>query len=172
MNKKIKYSIFLIVIVYFACSIILGLTLNVTQIKGSNLIQPQSAVEIILNNLKANLFLSSGLISLGLGTFIYLFLNGGIIGVSVSQAMDRGVEFNEVILYLLPHGILEIPAMIISSLIGLQFVEYLLTYTFSDVNLRLLFKHFIKVLLTRIFLVIIFTVLAGIIEWFITIKFI
>ncbi|REH88892.1 stage II sporulation protein M, partial [Staphylococcus felis] len=106
----------------------------------------------------------------GLGTVIYLIFNGAVLGSSIQTASKfQDMDISEIVLALLPHGIFEIPAMIISGLIGFQIIEYLLLF-FSN-NISVLIKDFLKQLLLRIIIVLILTTLAGVIEWYITFKF-
>ena len=101
-----------------------------------------------------------------LGIFIYaittiylLIFNGFIIGVSIVSAMDRGVSIPDMIVALLPHGIFEIPALIIAGMIGLKgftfyhqkkdkYYYYRLLQTVLFVLICLLFASFIEAYIT------------------------
>ncbi|WP_410772640.1 stage II sporulation protein M [Fontibacillus sp. BL9] len=59
---------------------------------------------------------------LGLFPAIFLLMNGMVLGLVVSLAASQGENlFELIVLGLLPHGIIEIPAILIASAFGLQF---------------------------------------------------
>lgn len=171
MNNKFIYKISLLLVsVVFLIGIVIGLYFDSRSYNTNQFLNPKGLDYLILNNLKANLLIASGFLTFGLGTVIYLIFNGAVLGNSIQVALKfQNMEISEVILGLLPHGIFEIPAMLISGLIGFQTIEYLVLF-FSN-NTSTLIKDFLKQLILRILVVLILTTLAGIIEWYITFKF-
>lgn len=70
------------------------------------------------NSLKAFLTILSGLI-FGLGPLIFLTINGSLLGMVIKGAVaQHGVV--TAVLSLLPHGILELPSIIVSAALGFR----------------------------------------------------
>jgi uncharacterized membrane protein SpoIIM required for sporulation len=86
---------------------------------------------IFSNNMVAMSVLMLGALTFGLLSLFGLFLNGLIVGAIVPVALD---ELSMVVLvaYIAPHGIIEIPALLMAGSIGLRvphrIVRYLLGY--------------------------------------------
>lgn len=167
MVKYIKYLLLCLIVIIFIISILVGFYLQPEKSNNQYVIV-EGTFEIIVNNINANLLLTSGLMSFGIGTIIYLFINGGVLGTSINLALSREMDMSEIILSILPHAILEIPAMIISALIGLQIIEFIIIYFFSEYTFKNIILKFLKALIYRTIIVVILTILAGIIEWYIT----
>ncbi|MGB4505466.1 MAG: stage II sporulation protein M [Syntrophaceticus sp.] len=85
-------------------------------------------IRILTNNLFASFILITGNFVLGLTTFINLLFTGYTFGASISLALSNGAPIRELILLTLPHGILELPAIIISGAIGFKVPVNLFTY--------------------------------------------
>lgn len=82
------------------------------------------ALLIFANNLRACIFLFLGGASLGVFTLLVLGLNGALIGAIVQMRIpEKGALW--VAAALIPHGIFEIPAILISSGMGLLLAEEL-----------------------------------------------
>ncbi len=80
--------------------------------------------KIFLNNLEACALLFLGGASLGLITLLIISLNGMVIGGVVGMVgAERGFPF--MLAAILPHGIFEIPAFIISGALGLSLAHAL-----------------------------------------------
>jgi stage II sporulation protein M len=78
--------------------------------------------KIFLNNLEACVLLFLGGASLGLVTLLIISLNGMVIGGVVALVgADRGPLFMAAAI--LPHGIFEIPAFVISGALGLSLAQ-------------------------------------------------
>ncbi|WP_284009759.1 stage II sporulation protein M [Haloarcula pelagica] len=96
---------------------------------GSNPFLPSeiTTVSIAVNNLTAMGVMLLGAVSLGLVTVLGLVLNGLLIGVVVGLA---GQELPSMVILalLLPHGIVEIPALLIVAAIGLRFGRLTVRY--------------------------------------------
>jgi stage II sporulation protein M len=74
-------------------------------------------LKIFLNNLQANLLIFLGGVTLGMLTAGVLVVNGLVIGVVVEVVRRReGPLF--IVASLLPHGIIEIPAFVLSGVLG------------------------------------------------------
>ena len=82
------------------------------------------ALLIFANNLRACIFLFLGGASFGVFTLVVLGLNGALIGAIVQMRIpEKGALW--VAAALIPHGIFEIPAILISSGMGLVLAEEL-----------------------------------------------
>lgn len=122
---------------------------------------------IITNNIRACVTAAAGGILFGLGTLWALTFNGFLLGVVGVMFMSQGFEQN---IYfwsgILPHGVLEIPAICIAGAAGFLFAKGILVpgkLTRGD-SLRQVSKNSIKLLAGVFFLL----VIAGLIEGFIT----
>lgn len=86
-----------------------------------------TTVDLAVNNLVAMLVLLLGAVSLGLVTLFGLVLNGLVIGVVVGIAVQQ-VDPLVVAMLLVPHGVLEIPALLVASAVGLRFARLTVRY--------------------------------------------
>ena len=79
-------------------------------------LMPVASAFIISNNIRACISATAGGILFGLGTLVSLAYNGFLLGVIGSMFINRGPEYD---LYfwagILPHGVLEIPAIAIAG---------------------------------------------------------
>ncbi|MDH7593664.1 MAG: stage II sporulation protein M [Methanomicrobiales archaeon] len=81
-------------------------------------------IRIFLNNLEACALLFLGGTSLGLFTVLIISLNGLLIGGVIAFSVhERGPLF--IMAALLPHGLLEIPAFLLSGALGLSLAQAL-----------------------------------------------
>lgn len=122
------------------------------------------ATPIISNNLKGCLFLILGFFLLGLSTFFILFYNGVILG-EVSIASLEYLSMIEVFLRIIPHGILEIPAIIFASAVGFKSVTLLIA---SLRGKRLSIYEHLGAMGQLMLFAILLIVLAGFVEAYIT----
>jgi len=86
-----------------------------------------TTVDLAVNNLVAMVVLSLGAVSLGLVTLFGLVLNGLLVGAVVGIAVQQ-VDPLVVALLILPHGVLEIPALLVASTVGLRFARLTVRY--------------------------------------------
>ncbi|GAA0136156.1 stage II sporulation protein M [Paenibacillus sp. YSY-4.3] len=84
----------------------------------------KSVLPILTQNLFTSALLISGLFSLSLPTIIILFLNGFWFGASLTSRYMDGVSALELALKIVPHGIFEIPALIIAGFVGFQGITF------------------------------------------------
>lgn len=96
---------------------------------GSNPFFPDelTTVSIAVNNLIAMVVLLLGAVSLGIVTVFGLVVNGLVIGVVVGIALQT-VSPVVILALIVPHGILEIPALLTVSAIGLRFGRLTIRY--------------------------------------------
>ncbi|MDS0221321.1 stage II sporulation protein M [Haloarcula sp. S1AR25-5A] len=89
---------------------------------GENPFMPAelTTLSLTINNLGALLVMALGAVSLGTMTVLSLVLNGLVIGVVVGIALNQ-VSPVVVAALIVPHGIIEIPALLIVAAVGLRF---------------------------------------------------
>ncbi|MEF8828100.1 MAG: stage II sporulation protein M [Haloarcula sp.] len=89
---------------------------------GENPFMPAelTTLSLTVNNLGALLVMALGAISLGAMTVVSLVLNGLLIGVVVGIALKQ-VSPVVVAALIVPHGLIEIPALLIVAAVGLRF---------------------------------------------------
>ena len=94
---------------------------------GTGPFPPLTTVDLAVNNLVAMLALLLGAVSLGLVTLFGLVLNGLVIGVVIGIAVQQ-VDPLVVAMLIVPHGVLEIPALLVASAVGLRFARLTVRY--------------------------------------------
>ena len=85
----------------------------------------------------------------------------------VKEALEKGIPINEVILLTLPHGIFEIPAIIIAGAAGFKIPYEIIRYLAGNKEM-ILTKEDIKEYMTLALISIILIVIAAWIEAYIT----
>ncbi|CAM3156599.1 stage II sporulation protein M [Leuconostoc gasicomitatum] len=155
---------FLINTIIYSISIIFGYFsyTNSPKIKITNL----NMLDILQNNL----FLSGkiivfGMITFGLYSIFIVFMNGFILGNSLSSG---NFEWN--IMHIIPHGVFEIPAILISATLGMMsliIIVNLIYYTKQKVALS---KKNIFVYSKLIILIILLLIASSYVEAFGTIR--
>ncbi|MBC7095452.1 stage II sporulation protein M [Thermococcus sp.] len=79
------------------------------------------------HNLKVAFLLWAGAITLGITTLVNLFSNGFILGSAV-KTVENQLKLTETLLLILPHGIFEIPGLIIAGAAGFKIPYELLRF--------------------------------------------
>ena len=162
----------------FATSLILGTNItNITSFQASNSkymetifipITDLSFSHIIIKNSKVIVLLIAGSFTFGTFTFLNLFLNGYILGVVISvYSPYLGIE--KLLLLILPHGIFEIPAIIIAGAAGFK-IPYEIVRYLAGKKEQPLTKEDVKEYLTLALISIILIVIAAWIEANVTLK--
>jgi len=82
-----------------------------------------TTLSIFTNNLKVALYIYGGGIIFGIFTAIFLFSNGVFIGYAASQ-----IPIGNFIIYTLPHGVFEIPGIIIAGAAGFKLGSVVFTF--------------------------------------------
>jgi len=125
---------------------------------------------IFLNNsLKTFLVIILGVI-FGIFPFLFLFSNGLILGVTIYFAQTQ-IDWLTIFLLIFPHGIIEIPVIILASAIGLKLGKISFDKIFRKIKISIkaeliiAFKIFFKFLFP-------FLVLAAFIEIFVVSNFV
>jgi stage II sporulation protein M len=119
---------------------------------------------IFLNNLQSSLFAFLFGIFFGLVPFLTLILNGYVLGFVANKSV--AIDGFSVLWKLLPHGIFEIPAVMISAGLGLKLGTYLFQFSKRD-KLK---KNVLELCQVFFFIVVPLLIIAAFIEgtliWF------
>lgn len=90
-------------------------------------------VGLLINNVVAITVMLLGAISLGTFTAAVLLLNGGLIGMVLHYAL-RDISVLDAFLLIAPHGVIEIPAILIAAAIGYRFGHRPIQYVRGEVE--------------------------------------
>ena len=119
---------------------------------------------LMTHNTKVSIFTFALGITYGIGTLIMLFYNGVILGAVAFDYLAAG-EAPFLLGWLLPHGAIEIPAILLAGQAGLILARALIGWG-KPVSLRMRLRTISADLVTLIFGVAVMLVWAGIIEAF------
>ncbi|AQR77043.1 stage II sporulation protein M [Paenibacillus larvae] len=103
-----------------------------------------------------------------ISTMYVLFMNGFVLGASL-YGIGTSSTFFSAFIRIIPHGIFEIPAMILGGVIGLYSIQVFVRFLKGGKLLEI--KDF-KLVLKLLSLVVILLICAGIVEAYITPYFI
>ncbi|CAB3288034.1 conserved membrane protein of unknown function [Methanocaldococcus lauensis] len=171
--KKVMFLI-LISTLIFSLGLLLSININGSYINKNNRYLPKcftpAPLTIILtNNLKVIFLMLAGSITFGLSTFINLIFNGFNLGLLISNAYNSGMPIKLILALILPHGIFEIPAMLISALAGFK-IPYEITLYLLDKKEKPITEEDIKEFLKLALISIILIIIAAFVEVYITPK--
>ncbi|AEH06440.1 stage II sporulation protein M [Methanothermococcus okinawensis] len=124
---------------------------------------------ILLNNLKVIFLMLAGAITFGFSTFINLIFNGFNVGILIGSTFQTNEPLKLITALILPHGIFEIPAMLISAVAGFK-IPYGITLYLLDKKEKPITEDDIKEFLKLALISIILIVIAAFIELYITPK--
>ncbi len=96
-------------------------------IPGDSPLPELAFVPLLLNNLRALLFIGLGAVTGGLLSLFGLVVNGALVGAVVSFAV-RQTSWAVVLAALLPHGVLELSAFFMAASVGLRIPHRILRY--------------------------------------------
>ncbi|MFD1954463.1 stage II sporulation protein M [Paenibacillus thailandensis] len=88
---------------------------------------PRDPLYYIGHNSRASLLFVSGLLTIGMSSIFALFANGFMIGFSVASKMQE-TAFAATMMHVVPHGIFEVPAMILAGAVGLYPLQLIIRY--------------------------------------------
>ena len=109
----------------------------------------------------------AGAITFGLSTFINLMFNGFNVGVLVGSTFLTNEPLKLITALILPHGIFEIPAMLISAIAGFK-IPYEITLYLLDKKEKPITEEDIKEFLKLAGISIVLIVIAAFVEVYIT----
>ncbi|MDR9797274.1 stage II sporulation protein M [Aeribacillus pallidus] len=99
------------------------------------------------------------LFTFGIFTAALLLVNDFLVGVSILHSLQHGNDLIYIVTALVPHGIFEIPAMIIAGSIGFKLIDTVIAKMRGESN-----SVFLKDIFTFFFLMIILTFIAAVVE--------
>ncbi|ASJ16373.1 sporulation protein [Thermococcus chitonophagus] len=122
---------------------------------------------IFLNNTRVALIMAFGGLIFGVLPLMIMFFNGAVVGMVTYHVYSAGEPIRKVLLSIIPHGVLEIPALTIAGVGGINWFLELVTGE-GDLQKRFRkgFKEMLKLLLVAVFLLFV----AALVEAFITPK--
>lgn len=172
-GKSSKQPILLSLVIYLmsiSLAVLSGLTY--TEHETAGIIRLEniniSIYTILENNIRALLLLFSGAVLLAIPTMTELVFNGIMLGHLIMQAKEYG-DLRLLLLLTLPHGIFEIPAIIIAGAAGFK-IPYEIVRYLAGKKEQILTKEDIKEYLTLALISIILIVIASWIEANVTLK--
>ncbi|UDQ98731.1 stage II sporulation protein M [Lentisphaerota bacterium WC36G] len=127
--------------------------------EGSNF-----AAMLIQNNIKVSILAMALGITFGIGTIVIIFYNGVIFGLIVFDYLNAGQGLF-LTAWLLPHGVVEIPAILIGGTAGLMIGHCLVKPKIARKNF---FKRQSKDITFLIYGVVLLLIWAGIVEAFLS----
>lgn len=92
---------------------------------GSERMQPTFAAQLMTNNLRVSVFAMAAGMTFGIGTLVVLFSNGVLMGAVCADYLQAGCG-RFLAGWLLPHGAVEIPAILLAGQAGLVLARALL----------------------------------------------
>ncbi|OLP67036.1 hypothetical protein BACPU_03950 [Bacillus pumilus] len=162
-NKRILYIASFLYIV----GLILGVTFyNILPSLSQHSAEDITVFGYFTHNFSANLFLIFSMFTFGILTSILLLLNGFLVGLSSLQSLtDHGNDLLYILTALVPHGIFEVPAMILSGALGFK----LLDFVYMKIRgIHFSKKQFFKEFLYFVLFIFLLTLLAAVTEAIIT----
>jgi stage II sporulation protein M len=100
------------------------------------LAKPQLAVAIFLNNAVKTLVVIVGGVLFGIVPVIFVLVNGAALGFVLYLSIEQRGLF-ESLLAILPHGILELPAVLLGTSTGLKLGGYAVKKVFGDAQIAM-----------------------------------
>ncbi|CAB49468.1 stage II sporulation protein M [Pyrococcus abyssi] len=121
---------------------------------------------IFLNNTRVAVLVAFGALLFGIIPFLVLLLNGMIVGLVVGHVMiSEEVPFSKVLLSILPHGVVEIPAFAVAGVGG---INWFLELIHGEGNFGERFRRGFRKMLKFLILSVVLLFIAALIEAFIT----
>ncbi|WP_026562220.1 stage II sporulation protein M [Bacillus sp. J37] len=116
-------------------------------------------MEFFIHNLVADLLISFTIFTFGIFTMVLLVMNGFLVGLSAVHSLELGNSMPYVLVALLPHGVFEIPSMIVAGAIGFKLLDTVMMklkgkskiYLIQDISIFLV-------------MIVCFTLIAAVIE--------
>jgi len=140
-----------------------------TKTKISQKISPADLKDVLSNNLIVIAAILLGFMSFGSTTVMNLAYNGIYFGATLAESIQKGASLYEILFLTLPHGIFEIPAIIIAGAAGFKIPYEIIRYLAGKKE-QILAKEDIKEYLTLSLISIILIIIAAWIEANITLR--
>lgn len=175
-STKFRLWLFLVPIILWLLFFLLGIfthyDLNISDynsIKSDLLIYNSSSDafwSILKNNVLIVIVNIIGFSSFGLLPLLSVIINGYSLGFLVSNTLSEGIKCHEIILHILPHGILELIGLWISSMAGIYSTFMFMKFLKGTIIAKVDFIFFLKLA----FFSIVLTILSAFIESFYTLH--
>jgi uncharacterized membrane protein SpoIIM required for sporulation len=123
-----------------------------------------SAIFFIRHNLLVSLFVLCGCVTFGLTAIVGLITTGVTMGSAIAAGLNNGLPITAVLTSLAPHGVFEIPALVIAGGVGLIGLRSFVA-VYHD---RPAIQIDRRVLATTTLLVVVLIVIAGLVEAHVT----
>lgn len=140
------------------------------ELSGSEIPELSFFKFIFMNNAVKSVAIIAFGAFLGLVPVIFLVMNGMVLGLVVSLSAAEGANvFELIVLGLLPHGIIEIPVILIAAAYGLQF-GYLVLKSIGELGARereertVVWGDFLRSAVRGAFWIIVLLLIAAVIE--------
>ncbi|MED2697041.1 stage II sporulation protein M [Bacillus thuringiensis] len=153
-------------LLFFFIPLIWNVCYGITFITMEEQVISTNLWELFFNNFIVSIIIMSGFFTLGFSTILYLSINGMIIGYSIVQQFEKGKSAFEILSLLIPHGIAEVPALILSGVIGFKSIDIILKLTISK-NKNIIRESF-KDMSILFSIIIILLIIGAIIETYVT----
>ncbi len=179
---KNNYKIILVSMLIYFISTIIGFCIYQTTINTFNGIPDITVIKnkrietyftnlnltsILSNNIVLIIQLTIGSALFGVTTFSLLIYNGILFGILLANSIESKVTISEILLLTLPHGIFEIPAVIIAGAAGFK-TPYEIVRYLAGKKEQILTKKDIEEYLTLALISIILIVIVAFVEAYIT----
>ncbi|AEB28837.1 hypothetical protein, transmembrane DUF95 [Carnobacterium sp. 17-4] len=116
-------------------------------------------LDYFTNNIKVACSLMLGFFSLGITTFIIFSINAIFFGVGIAaQISESGII--DSLFYIFPHGLFEIPALIISACIGFYPIYFILQIIKKESSLMIVKEELIKMVFLILVVILLVTIAA------------
>ncbi|MDN5363988.1 MAG: stage sporulation protein [Eubacteriales bacterium] len=119
------------------------------------------------NTLIILLIAIGGLLSFGIVSAAILFSNGFYVGLTIAFALTR-VSITYILKKLLPHGIIEIPALLIASSMGFRLLQVVLLYVFRRDSFEPNWKWEVKNFAIMLIISLLLLLCASVVEVFVS----
>lgn len=123
--------------------------------------------DYFFNNLKVCIFIMIGVLSFGLSSMYILFVNGSVLGGAIKVSSPYLEHKGQIFLLLLPHGITEMLAILISGALGFLFLKNSILLLLER-RKKFLDKKDITSFIIGFSLVVLLLFISALIEYYIT----
>ncbi|AEI45611.1 stage II sporulation protein M [Paenibacillus mucilaginosus] len=167
-SKEITLAL-LVYLTGLVIGIWIGNGMDGTQAAQDPIEMKSGAFSIALNNLFGVLILATGLVTLGLSTILVLFYNGSILGgVIITSSTVQELTPIEIATRLVPHGLIEIPGILLAAAAGFQTLKLLIAVIRCPDGEKVNYKKYIGSFLRLIVLSVVCIVVGAFVEAYLT----
>ncbi|MDF9626873.1 stage II sporulation protein M [Bacillus cereus] len=153
-------------LLFFFIPLIWNVFFGITSITPGEQNISTNLLGLFFNNFIVSIIIMSGFVTFGFSTVLYLSINGMIVGYSITLQLEKGRSVFEILSLLIPHGLAEVPALILSGIIGLKSIDMIVKLTISkDKNI---IKRDLKDISILFVTIIILLIIGAIIETYFT----